>query len=138
MIDKRYEELRDKVSRGYEVTLEEFKEIVVPYTRLHREGQFVLHERVEKDKKVTKKRITEILARMDGGNYAVEMLDKEKEAALAQVTILAESLAVGNKILKRDRLNAINGVRWKESLGIELDSNEFVVLHAHKLQELLV
>lgn len=65
-LDREYALLQEKVAQGGEVTLQEFKSIVVPWVRQHREDTFVLHEAKEKIVKVTKKALKEqILASLE-------------------------------------------------------------------------
>jgi hypothetical protein len=56
-IKQAYKNLEKKVLEGYKHTLEEFKNIVVPYRRIHRTEEFILNDKPEKPKK--EKRISE-------------------------------------------------------------------------------
>lgn len=54
--------LSKKVSEGYEVSLEEFKTIIIPHIRIHRTEEFILNEKPEKVKKekIIKEKIEKI------------------------------------------------------------------------------
>lgn len=92
LVDARYNELAIKVAKGYIITLDEFKTIVVPWIRQHREQQFVLHKpkakpvRIPKPKKLTKKAIKEklqdILYRL---NFGEDVSEEDKEFFTAHI-----------------------------------------------------
>lgn len=126
-----YDALRSKVTKGYEITLEEFKTIVVPYVRAHREEQFVLHVKVIKEKKITKKRVAEILLSI-ADNTLDSINEKEQEEVLDWIHARATELALGHRMGRKDRNLTISGLKWKETLGYDLDANERVVMEAYK------
>lgn len=129
-IISKYNALRDSVTKGHETTLEEFKNIVVPYVRLHRETQFVLHEKEEKVKRVTKKRVMELLTIISDGNMDTIIDEREQEAILSYVREMSDELAAGNKVPKKDRIHTIHGLKWKEYHSLDLSSSEASTLSA--------
>jgi len=60
-IKAKYKELEAKVVEGYEVTLDEFKSIVVPHCRIHRTEQFILNPVKVKEPKVPKEKKEKVI-----------------------------------------------------------------------------
>lgn len=74
-LNRAYALLQEKVAKGGEVTLQEFKCIVVPWVRQHREVTFALHEVKEKVIRVTKKALKEQILAMMEKHSKGELLD---------------------------------------------------------------
>ena len=84
-LDKTYAELGEKVAKGHVVTLKEFKEIVVPWVRSHREYMFELNITKEKVVKVTKKEIkAKLLEIVEKAMSSIESITEEDKTYISE------------------------------------------------------
>lgn len=92
-LDNAYAELSEKVAKGHVVTLKEFKEIVVPWVRAHRETMFELNATKEKIVRVTKKEIKARLLELVEKTIATPEAISEEDIAYVSEHFHSVSLA---------------------------------------------
>lgn len=127
----KYLDLQKRVADGADVTLDELKNIVVPWLRIHREITFnTLGKEKEKKRKITKRDRDRVMLEIQA-----KMLISDVAVLHNVYEWLPTRLCDGKKVSKKEESLLITVIKHKQAAGFELCELEINLLNSQLLLE---